>query len=75
MTRVPLAVGLLVAIGMILAVSRLAPELVEAIIALLVLYLVATHAGKAAGLFQAAPAALETLFRQAGPPAWSAPHQ
>lgn len=63
MTRVPLAVGLLVAIGLVLAVGRFAPDLLQAVMAILVLYLAVTNAHRAAGLFEAAPAALEALFR------------
>lgn len=66
--RVPLAVGLLVAVGLLLAVARLAPELVEAVLALIVLYLAVTNVGRARELFAAAPAALEAIFRPAGPP-------
>lgn len=60
--RVPPAIGLLVAIGILLAVNRLAPDLIQAVVALLILYLVATNVHRAAPFFEAAPRALEMLF-------------
>lgn len=65
--RVPLAIRLLVVVGIVLAVNRLAPDLIGALLALLALYLAATNAHRLVPLFSTAPGALGALFGSSRP--------
>lgn len=64
--RVPLAVGLLVAVAFLYVINRYGPpDLFEAILGLVILYLAATNAWRLTDLAASAPLALQRLFTPA----------